>query len=212
LSETGAPPPTRPTDAAFPPDLPRVVGSASWPLYSSFDEVVQRADVFVIGTVVAVAPGREVADETGQRLPFLNSQLRVTRIAKGTVSPGETITVEQTGGVNRPTHAIEDAKLSPAPLPSDAPSGVRPRPPVAPPAAILLELEGDPLFKPGEETALALVWKPELGVYQILNPQCRFNVRPDETVMPVLRDEPAVQGPAGKTVDELVRAVSAVGQ
>lgn len=193
---------------SYPPDLPRVIGVASWELESTFDAVVEKADLFVVGEVIAVQPGREVAETPTQSLPFTNSQIRVTDVGKG-VPRDDEITVEQTGGVYRPTHAIEDSKLPVAPLPPDAPSGVAPLSPAAPPSKVLLELEDDPLFRVGQQVALALMWKPELNVYQIVNPQGRFAVRDDGTVQPILGDDPAVKDLAGATVEDLLQRVSA---
>ena len=154
----------RPQGQTYPPaDLPRAESVASWQEFSTFDEVVRQADLFVVGEIVAVAPGREVAETPTQSLPFTNSVIRVTEVGKGTRPSTGLITVEQTGGIYRPIHAIEDAKLPPAPLPSDAPREASPLDPVVPPDALLLEVKDDPLFKVGEDVALALVWKPKLG-------------------------------------------------
>lgn len=200
------------TGQGYPPaGLPRAESVVSWQTFSTFDEVVREADLFVVGEIVAVEPGREVAETPTQSLPFTNSVIRVTDVAKGKLSSTGLITVEQPGGIYRPTHAIEDAKLPPAPLPSDAPSGASPLDPVVPPDELLLEVRDDPLFKVGENVALALVWKPKLGVYQIVNPQARFDVQTDATVQPILSDDPATKDLRGLRLDEFLRRVAAVG-
>lgn len=202
----------RPEGQAYPPaDLPRAESVAEWQAFSTFEEVVREADLFVVGEIVVVKPGREVAEIPTQRLPFTDSVIRVTEVAKGAPPSTGLITVEQVGGVYRPTHAIEDAKLPPAPLPADAPRGASPLEPVVPPDELLLEVRDDPLFKVGETVALALVWRPRSGLYQIVNPQGRFAIRSDATAQPILSDDPATEDLRGVRLDELLRRVAAVG-
>jgi len=80
----------------------------SGPLFSSFDEVVDRSDLFVIGLVDGVRPGRMVGHPA---LPLTNVDLAVIQVALGSTARGAVLTVEQTGGVYHPTHAASDARL-----------------------------------------------------------------------------------------------------
>lgn len=121
--------------------------------------------------------------------------------------PSNVIKVEQTGGVYRPAHAREDAKLSPAPLPSDAPEGVKPLDPGNPPEELLLEVDDDPLFRANERVALALRWVPEFGVYQLVNPHGRFTIADDDRVVPILADDAAVRFLSGVSVGDLLEEV-----
>ncbi len=188
----------------YPPDLPRAEGRASWILYPTFTDVIGRADLFVVGKVIAVSPGREAGAKFP--LPTTVSEIAVSDVGKGS-APSDVIKVEQTGGVYRPAHAREDAKLSPAPLPSDAPEGVRPLDPGNPPEELLLEVDDDPLFRANERVALALRWVPEFGVYQLVNPQGRFTIADDDRVVPILADDAAVRFLSGVSVGDLLEEV-----
>lgn len=189
---------------AYPPDLPRAEGRASWILYPTFAEVIGRADVFVVGKVRVVSPGREAGSKFP--LPTTVSEIEVFDVGKGP-APSSVIKVEQTGGVYRPAHAREDAKLRPAPLPSDAPEGVEPLTPGDPPEELLLEVADDPLFRPNERVALALRWVPEFELYQLLNPQGRFTIADGDRVFPILADDAAVKFLSGVGVRDLLEEV-----
>jgi len=191
-----------------PPELARIYAMASWPLFSSFDEVVDRSDLFVIGVVDGVRPGRMVGDPA---LPFTNVDLAVIQAALGSIARGAVLTVEQTGGVYRPTHAASDARLPVAPLPSEAPAGMQPYPPPEiSDDPVVLEVRDDPLLRVGERVALALVWKPDLALYQLVSPQGRFNIDPFDRVHPQRQDDPAVGGFDGVSVGELIARVKAI--
>jgi len=193
-------------EAVYPPaSLPRAEGRASWILYPSFADVVAAADLFIVGQVVEVSAGPGAG--TTYPLPTTVSRVRIAQVAKGAPPADGSVRVEQTGGVYRPSHAIEDARLSPGPLPSQAPAGASPLDPGTPPQQVLLELEDDPLFRPGERLALALQWVPQRGTYRVVNPQGRFAVDEAGRVAPILRDDPAVQGLAGLAADELLERV-----
>lgn len=190
------------SSSGYPFDLPRAEGRATWILYPTFEEVIAEADLFVVGDVVSVSPGREAG--ATYPLPTTVSEIKISDIAKGSSPSGGLVKVAQTGGIYRPTHAISDAKLSPAPLPPEAPAGAEPLGPGTPPAEMLLEVADDPLFRPGERVALALRWVPELGVYLLVNPQGRFAVSADGLVTPTLKEDMAVDGLSGLPVAELL--------
>lgn len=58
---TDRPLPT-PTAAAYPPDdLPRMTGTATWAFVSTFEELVDSSDLFVVGDVIDIAPARTAA-------------------------------------------------------------------------------------------------------------------------------------------------------
>jgi hypothetical protein len=174
--------------------LPRVLASARYRAFASFAELVRAAELFVVAEVVSLAPGRRVPDATGTDiLPFTNVTVRVMQVAKGDIPVGTTIVLEQTGGIYRPTHAINDQHGQQANLPPDAPAGVRPLPPaVIPDRDMIYELKEDPLLRRGERVVLALRWRSELGLYQLVSLQGRFNVAPNETVRTLLHDDSVV--------------------
>jgi hypothetical protein len=175
----------------------------------TFDQIVQQADLFIVGEVVAVVPGPECCGS--YPLPHTDSEIRVTEVGKGQAAVMSTITVQQTGGVYRPLHEAEHRRLSPAPLPSDAPSGAQPGPMESLPPLMLLELDGDPLFRVGERVALALSSNPRLKRYQLVTgPQSRFEVDAQGKVRPVLSDDLAGASVAGLSVDALLARVKAV--
>jgi hypothetical protein len=175
-------------------NLPRLQASGHYNYFLSFEAVVRAADLMVAAEVVSVQPGRRVADHTGTDfLPFTNVGLRVTDVAKGAAPAGVTLTFEQTGGVYRPTRAIADSRGQEAPLPPDAPAGMRPLPPApVPDRDVLYELREDPLLNVGDRVVLALVWKPGLGLFQLVNPQGRFTVDAKGKVHTLLHSDPAV--------------------
>ncbi len=193
----------------YPPrGLPRIYATASWPLYSTFDGVVSEADLFVVAEVVGVRPGRTVGDPA---LPFTNADLLVTDVGRGNASPGRVITLEQTGGIYRPTHAAQDAKGSVEPLPSEAPVGAQPYPPAdITDSPVVLELRDDPLLAIGQRVAVALRWNAGLELYQLVNPQGRFRVDANGRVHPARLDDPAVQMLDGLTVQDLLELVRSV--
>ena len=203
-SGTSAPEPSA-ASSGYSPDLPRAEGRATWILYPTFGEVIAEADLFIVGDVVSAGPGREAG--TTYPLPTTVSEIRIVDIAKGSSPTVGLVSVEQTGGIHRPTHAIEDARLSPAPLPPEAPTGAKPLDPGTPPDEMLLELADDPLLRPGERVALALRWVSELEVYRLVNPQGRFAITADGFVTPILREDSAVRGLSGRTVAELLDEV-----
>lgn len=209
-SPAASAPDTPASSSVYPPDLPRAVARASWVLYPTFAEVIAKADLFVVGTVTAVSPGSDAGSKFP--LPTTVSEIDVSEVGRGSMPGGGVIKVQQTGGVYRPVHAREDAKLSPAPLPADAPEGVEPLSPGTPPERLLLEVDDDPLFRPGERVALALRWVPEFGVYQLVNPQGRFAIGEDGRVTPILADDAAVKGLSGLSVGDLLEQVRILTQ
>lgn len=188
---------------------PNTTAEASWVAFSSFEAIVRKADLFVVVEVVGSAPGRKVADYTGTDVtPFTNVQLKILDIGKGNAASGQVITIEQYGGLYRPTHAIADSRLSQAPLPLAAGPGVQPLPPASiPDQDVLLELRQDPLLKVGEKVAIALTWNADLGLYQRFAFQSRFAVDGLGRVHPVLRDDPVVAGLDGMSLPQLLAVV-----
>ena len=187
---------------AYPPDLPRAEGRATWLLYATFAEVVAEADIFIVGSVVSVGPGREA----GQKypLPTTVSEIKVSDTGKGSIAAETVIKVEQAGGVYQPVHAAEHAGLPIGELPPEAPAGAQPLDPGKPPSEMLLEIVDDPLFRPGERVVLALRWVDQFGVYRLVGPQGRFVVGSDGRVNPMLTDDAAVRSLAGRQASELV--------
>ncbi len=196
-----------PTAAAYPPDdLPRMTGTATWAFMSTFEELVDSSDLFVVGDVIDVAP----APDLGERLPYSQSTIRVSTVAKGRSETGGTITVYQTGGIYDRSHAIEDQQKSPGPLPPEAPEGMEPQPPASIAPFVLLELEDNPLFRVGEHVALALRWDSTVSAYLVVaGPQGRFRVDAQERVHPLAAQHPAVAPLDGISLQELVARVSA---
>lgn len=192
----------------YPEELPRTYATAAWPLFKTFDGVLAEADVFVVAEVVAVRSGRTFGDV--QPLPSTDVDLLVTNVGKGELRAKDIVTLTQTGGLYRPTHIVNDAKGSVAPLPSDAPPGVEPyAPPSLTDTPVLLQLDDDPLLRVGERVALALRWVPDLKVYVLLNPQGRFNVDLAGGVHVVRKDDPAVAGLENLTIEQLIARVGA---
>jgi hypothetical protein len=206
VDPTDRPLPT-PTAAAYPPDdLPRSEGTATWAFVSTFEELVDSSDLFVVGDVIDIAP----APDLGGRLPYSQSTIRVSTVAKGRSETGGTITVYQTGGIYDRTHAIEDQQKSPGPLPPEAPEGMEPQPPASIAPFVLLELEDNPLFRVGDHVALALQWEPTVSAYLVVaGPQGRFRVDAQERVHPLAAHHPAVAPLDGISLQELVARVSA---
>ncbi len=160
------------------------------------------------GEVVAVMPSKE---RGGGSTPFTRSRIRVTGVGKGDVAVGDIVVVEQTGGVYRATHLVEDQKRGAAPLRPDAPGGARPMPPASVEPVVFLEFEDDPLFCVGERVALALEWNRRLRVYQLeAGPQGRFEVDTRGNVRPMVRQDPAVSRLDGLSLRELLARVAAV--
>ncbi len=190
--------------------LPRVLASARYRAFASFAELVRAADLFVVAEVVSLAPGRRVPDATGtDLLPFTNVTVRVTQLAKGGVPVGTAIVLEQTGGIYRPTHAINEQRGQQATLPPDAPAGVRPLPPATiPDRDMIYELKEDPLLRRGERVVLALQWRPELGLYQLVSLQGRFNVAQNGTVQTLLHADSVVAPLDGMGLSALLSLAS----
>jgi len=196
-----------PTTAAYPPEhLPRMTGMGSWAFADSFDEIVDRADLFVVGEVVTIAP----APIEG-RLPFSMSTIVITEVLKGPLETGETVIVNQLGGVYAAAHMIDDQQGSPASLPPEAPPDEEPPLPITSIAPFyLLDPEDNPLFRVGERVALAIESSSTLpGYVLVTGPQSRFSVDEQGRVSPVAHDNPVVAPLDGITVAELSQRVAA---
>jgi hypothetical protein len=181
----------------------------SWPYLSSFEEIVQAADIFIVGEVVAVEPG-----VTTSPMPKSDSKIRVTAFAKGSPPADGIVSVQQSGGIQDQTENNKDfaGSGSPAPLPPEAPPGAEPLPPRPTlPPFMLLEFDDDPIFRVGERVALALRWYPSLEMYQVVvGPQGRFQIDDQDRVHPMDPDDPAVAPLDGLTVDELLARVGPI--
>lgn len=65
-------------------------------LYSSIRELFDRADAIVEGTVIDIRPGR-TEGEADHPLQYREVYLRVEQVFKGSMQPGESVTVEELG-------------------------------------------------------------------------------------------------------------------
>lgn len=72
----------------------------SWPFLPTFEELIETADLFVVGEVVAVGPG-----ETSGGVATSNSLIHVSALAKGRLPAGSVVTIYQTGGVEDQTES-----------------------------------------------------------------------------------------------------------
>ncbi len=164
---------------------PNVTVSFVWSLYPSFRELVQEADAFVVGEVIAVKPGGERGEDFA--VPQMQSRIWVTDVAKGSIERCATVVVEQSGGVQRDTHVHV---------------GETPRPP------FWLDPEDNPIFRVGERVALALDWNPRIRVYQF-PVQGRFEVDGQGSVHPIRPQDPVVAGLDGLSIQQLLTRVAA---
>lgn len=186
-----------------------MTGMGTWAFVSSFEKLVASADLFAVGEVIKVAP----APDLGGSLPYSQSTIRISTVAKGRSETGELITVYQTGGVYRRTHAIEDQLKRPGALPPEAPAGMEPLPPASIAPIVLLELEDNPLFRVGDHVALALQWEPTVSAYLVVaGPQGRFRIDAQQTVHPLAASHPAVAPLDGVALQELVSRVAAASE
>lgn len=180
----------------------------SWPFLPSFEELIETADVFVVGEVVAVRPGESISGKIAKS----DSLILVSSSAKGGLPAGSVVVVQQTGGVEDHTESNRDRAGSPAPLPPEAPPGAQPLPPGPTlPPFMLWEQENDPIFRAGERVALALQWSPYIDMYQVwVGPQGRFQIDDQDRVHPMLLADPAVASLDGLTIEELLARVEAI--
>ena len=87
---------------------------ADYPFYNSMDELVDRADLIIIGEAISsgkvkklnVNADKESREDNEDKLtPYTISEVRVNQVIKGDVSVGETITVKQLVDINRKPEA-----------------------------------------------------------------------------------------------------------
>jgi len=195
--------PANPVQGAF----PKVKAEARWQSYASVATLSGAADLIVRGQVVTVGPGRSIAGAAS--LPFTNASVLISTVAKGGLTTGATVTVEQTGGFYISTTVSDLRRLPQATPPPGAGPGVGPYPrPSAGSEYVFLEVEGDPLFFVREEVVLFLRWKSDLGVYQILGPQGRFRVL-GQYLESMLPNDPVVGKFHGLSADRLLDEVKA---
>jgi len=186
--------------------FPKVTAEARWPEYGTVAALTRAADVIVLGHITGVGPGRSIPGPAS--LPFTNATLVVNRVAKGPLSPGATIVVEQTGGFYVSSTVQDLQRLPRATPPAGAGPGVGAYPRPSPGSEyVFVEVEGDPLFFVREETVLFLRWKAELGVYQIVGPQGRFRVLGDR-VQAMWPSDRVVGRFQGDTVNAVFREVT----
>ncbi len=180
----------------------------SWPFLPSFEELIETADAFVVGDVVAVRPGEDIRGQAATS----ESLIHVSASAKGGLPVGSVVAVYQTGGVEDQTERNKDSSGSPAPLPPEAPPGAEPLPPGPTlPPLMLVEFDDHPIFRAGERVALALQWSPAIDMYLVwVGPQGRFRVDDQDRVHPMLLEDPAVGSLDGLTIDELLARVGAI--
>lgn len=83
---------------------------ADYPFYQSTDELVDRADLIVVGETISsgkvtklnVNANKESREDNEDKLtPYTTLEVRVVQVIKGDISVGETITVKQLGDINR---------------------------------------------------------------------------------------------------------------
>lgn len=199
-----------PSAGAYPPEeMPRWdTVEVSWGYLSSFEEIIEAADIFILGEVLAVGPR-----ETSSPMAKSQSQILVTTSAKGALPAGSIVLVGQIGGIEDQTENNKDfgGSGSPAPLPPEAPPGAEPLPPRPTlPPFMLVEPDDHPIFRVGERVVLALRWSPLLGMYEgVRGPQGRFRIDAQGRVHPMDPEDPTVASLGGLTVEELLARVAA---
>lgn len=188
----------------------RVVATAKWPSFDSIRRLSLASDLVIRGRVVAVRPGRVVASYSGApALPFTNATVRIDEILQGSALVGDTVTVEQTGGMYYNTAAVANQQGPLPTLPPEAGPNVQPRPRLSPgPAWVRLELEDDPLYQVNDEVVVFLSWKSVLGVYRVPAPQGRYRLSAGR-VRTMAPADPLVARFEGMPIDAFITSLRA---
>jgi hypothetical protein len=177
--------------ALYRADEPVLTMTASWKHRpASVDEARDLAKAVVQAEVVSVRPDADLVvpaagEPTGEdRIPTQRVQVRVTKAHKGAVQTGQTLEIFQVGGKLLPT------------APPDGKQGARIE-------AKQLILEGDPLYKAGEQYVLMLEDGPR-GTLRPVAPEGRFKIERGGAVSAVV-DNDATKPVHGKSLAELER-------
>ncbi len=175
-------------------DTPDVETHASWSFHpKNLAEAQAQAHTIVQGQVISVAPGADIVTKaTGEpnnedRIPTQHVQLKVTKVSKGSVKPGQVVDVFQTGGVTVPTGQ------------PDGKQGARLQTHVT-------LLSGDPLYKVGEQYMLMLEDGPN-RMLRTISPEGRYKIEANGAVTPMVDNE-VTTSLKGKSVTELERQVA----
>src|SRR5262245_38507033 len=170
---------------------PVLTMTASWRHRpASVDEARDLAQAVVQAEVVSVQADADLVvpaagEPTGEdRIPTQRVQMRVTKAHKGQMQPGQTLEIFQVGGKLLPT------------TPPDGKQGARV-------AAKVMILEGDPLYKPGEQYLLMLEDGPR-GLLRPIAPEGRYRIERGGAVTAMV-DNDATRTVQGRPLAELER-------
>ncbi|MCI0395684.1 MAG: hypothetical protein L0332_25090 [Chloroflexi bacterium] len=171
-------------------NAPKSNAFASWIYHpETFETAVGDADLIVLANVIAVEAGNDIVHEAighepeGEvRIPTQRITIEVVESYKGETKTGEQLVLFQTGG--KRAEIIAQNEDSNQELNSP-----------------VMILEGDPLYKVGEQYLLLLVPGPD-NLLRTISPEGRYLVEKDGTLTPMVANE-ATDVVHGKTVDEL---------
>jgi hypothetical protein len=201
---------------------PENSAAASWAFRpQSVQEARDKAHTIVRAQVVSVEKGEDLVvpakgEPTGEdRLPTQRITVKVTKSFKGNAQVGNTLTLFQTGGDVTPNPAAPaGGQAQNKPEHREAPAGGKAsaNPNGTPPAGDhavgatqgpkRFVLEGDPLYKAGEEFVLLLEDGPR-GLLRPVSPEGRFKIE-NGTVKAMVTNA-ATRGVHGKPVADLER-------
>ncbi|MDP9380012.1 MAG: hypothetical protein M3Q29_07665 [Chloroflexota bacterium] len=126
-------------------------------------------------------------EPTGEdRIPTQRVTVEVTKAYKGSAKAGQRLELFQTGGAKLPLEAPKDK------------AGHRVE-------THQVILEGDPLYKAGEEYLLMLEQGPR-QMMRTISPEGRYRIARDSTLTPMVHNE-ATRGVAAKPVAEVERLI-----
>ena len=183
--------------AAWPRNLPVETTHGEPPEFSSFEEIVDRAELIVLADVKAVKQGPDyvspiIGESTVYRAPTQRVTLEVVKVYKGDAAPGQTLTLYQEDvGVRRSNQF---------------------------PWLVFRINENDPVYERGERYVLILwpvpmgeeikLYQPEPwqeGMFSVIHPAGRMRLNADGTVTSVFD----FFGTNGKTLAEIEEKVAA---
>src|SRR5262245_30804837 len=172
-------------------ETPTLTMTASWKNHpTSVEAARDMAKAVVQAEVVSVKADADLVvpaagEPTGEdRIPTQRVQMRVTKAHKGQVQPGQTLELFQVGGKLLPT------------APPDGKQGARVE-------AKVMILEGDPLYKPGEQYLLMLEDGPR-GLLRPIAPEGRYRIERGGAVTAMV-DNDATRTVQGRPLAELER-------
>lgn len=179
--------------AFYHPQQPTTIGHATWIFQpATFQEVVTKAPVIVEAQVVAVTAGADLVnpapdEPTGEdRTPTTYSTVKVLKVLKGAVTPGQQLVIFRTG--------VQPENQPPPPTDPNATY----HPP--------LVLEDDPPYHVGEQHFLLLEPGPD-KTFEPVSPEGRYQINADQTVTGV-SGSTVSQSVTTHTVQDLERAVA----